>query len=164
MRLILAIVEFGILFLWSCSGGCEESKNNILLLSNGKKVIISTRSDIPLKLDAVQIEPVSFYSMIHDYCGKGFFLFNDENLDLLDQDKKYLFYTQYVEKNIEPTALNIIQNGNKYYFTILNNGDLVYKACQLKAGTKILFDALLVKSYSDNEQFNSIAITNFHVQ
>lgn len=166
MRIILSIIGLVVLVLHSSLGICEEKKNNTLLLSNGEELIVSSRLDITSKLDAVQIEPVSFYSMVYIYsCGKGYFLFrNADNYDLLDLDKKYLFYTQYIEKNIEPTALNIVQHENKFYFTLLDNGDLVHKACQLKEGTQILFDALLVKVYSDNEQFNSVAITNFHVQ
>ncbi|WP_294611694.1 hypothetical protein [uncultured Gilliamella sp.] len=146
----------------------RPTKNYQYLLkqSNGKKIFLSSNKDMPSQIDNIQTESIVFHARIDDSgCGKGYFLFdNIDNYKYFNSFEKYLLYSQYIEKQIEPTALNLVQDENHFYLN-LSSEKLIDKYCQFNVkGRTILIKALLVKVYSNNEQFNYLTITNIHFQ
>lgn len=135
----------------------------LLILSNGEKILLSSRKDMSSQIDSIHTESIKFNATIDNGCGKGYFLFNDDdNYKFFNSSEKYLLYTQYIENDVEPTALNLTQNENHFYFN-LSNEKLINEYCQFN-GRRVLIDALLIKVYSGKEQFNYVTITDIKFQ
>ena len=152
-----------------CCNMCFGVENDTLRFNDGTYAVLLRQrnySYYDLIVDSITTERKTFTAMC-DGCGKGIIGLTEGNLKLIKEQAVYEDIDYYStisdwEENLpeeEPTALNIKQNGRRFYITCSKQSEERWdNVCDLPKDTPLIFRAYLFNLHCGKEIFQEVII------
>lgn len=164
MRRILSTALFII-----CYNACLSVEYDTLRFDDGSYALLCRKwppNYYDLSIDSISIERKTF-TAIYDGCGKGSFFLKEKDLNLIKETSVYedihcYYIIQDGDERMpveEPTALNLRQNGRRFYITCSKQSEGKWdNVCDLPKDTPLIFRAYLFNLHCGKEIYQEVII------
>ena len=161
---------FVFVLLTVCCNMCFGIEYDTLRFNDGSYALLCRKwppNYYGLSIDSISIERKTF-TAICDGCGKGSIFFKEKDLILIKEtsvyeDIHYYYIIQdWGEERMpaeEPTALNLRQNGRRFYITCSKQSEGKWdNVCNLPKDTPLIFRAYLFNLHCGKEIYQEVII------
>lgn len=151
-----------------CYNTCLSVEYDTIRFDDGSYALLCRKLSsnyYDLSIDSISIERKTF-TAICDGCGKGSIFFKEKDLILIKEtsvyeDIHYYYIIQDWEERMpeEPTALNLRQNGRRFYITCSKQSEGKWdNVCDLPKDTPLIFRAYLFNLHCGKEIYQEVII------